>query len=68
MKPVYKTDNRFYKQLRPAGQGLRNYALWRPVVRFLCFWIPVGQRFWLDDAGFEPVNRSAKRQHRKIYG
>lgn len=62
MKPIYKTEGRFFKQIRPVGQGLRNYALWQPVVRFLFFWIPWGSRFWLDDYGFEPVNRSAKRQ------
>lgn len=56
-KPVYKYDGLFYKQIRPPGQGPRNYALWQPVVRFLFFWVPVKQRFWLDDAGFEPIKR-----------
>jgi hypothetical protein len=62
--PIFKYDNRYFCQ--STLRGFRNYALWQPVKKFLFFYLPWGQKFWLDLYGFEPVNWAAKRQLKRI--
>ena len=59
---IYKNaeTNVYYKMLKPVGtltiKGYQHYALWRPVKKFLIFWISCGEDFWLDIAGFEEIS------------
>jgi hypothetical protein len=66
MKPIYRSGDRFYKQLKPPGSGRGAYALWQPVRKFLCFYLAHKNTFWLDMEGFEPVNRTARKQFKRL--
>lgn len=70
-KPVYENYGKYYKQIVPPGRGAYSpwYALWQPVIRInlwlFCLYFPVKKKFWLDMDGFNPMNRSAKKQFKK---
>lgn len=61
MKKIYINGDKYFKMKRPIGHsivpGYGYCALWQPVKKFLCFWIPYGEKFYLDMMGFEEVNK-----------
>jgi hypothetical protein len=70
MSKIYKNGNEFYKMIRPVGSWSfqKHYALWRPVKKFLSFWVSNGkQDFWLDMMGFKKFNARNEERHRKGY-
>lgn len=52
-----QTTNKYFK-LR-SKDPMSNYCLWKPVRKFLWFYIPIfGEKsFWLDGSGFHEVRR-----------
>ena len=56
MRNLYKNGDRYYRMIEPVGtwkrKGCEHYALWKPIRRFLWFWIRRSDNFWLDMAGF----------------
>lgn len=58
MSRIYWSNGRYYEMLKPVGslqlKGYTHYALWKPVIKFLWFYIRDGKRedFWLDMYGF----------------
>ena len=63
MSKIYKNADEFYKMIKPVGSWpfSPRYALWRPVKKFLWFWISNGKKeFWLDMYGFEKIERTKK--------
>lgn len=55
MGKIYKSYGSYYKKAQTGKGRFRGMFLWKPVKKFLFFWIPDRTRrsFWLDDYGFE---------------
>ena len=51
---IYETYGKYYKMIKSPRRP-NGYALWKPVRKFLCFWIRNGENFYLDMHGFKKV-------------
>ena len=54
---IYRNDGCYYKKIK-VGTGIYNgMYLWKPVKKFLWFWVEDKSKseFWLDDFGFEKI-------------
>ena len=57
---VCKEDGSVYRRLKPPGSLRRfpHYALWqRMKLRWLMFWIPCDEPFWLEADPFVQIKR-----------
>lgn len=51
----------YFKRIRKGSGRFQGMYLWKPVKKFLFFWVRRGEDMWLDDHGFVHIKDNLYR-------